>query len=172
MFFEPIHRYSVKLFLLYVIFLASNSYAQQDKPIRDQYMLTEEQKLQIVVHVWGEVNQPGQYVVNDGTTVLELISMAGGPSQFSNLSNVRLTREISYVSKNKNPMKRKIIYKINMDKYLNSTKQEQIYTLKPGDVVQVKRNSWFRFDTFLRVVTQIAIIIQGLYYSGILRSRN
>ena len=147
--------------------------AQQDQRIRDQYMLTEEQKLklQIVVHVWGEVNRAGQYVVPDGTTVLELISMAGGPSNFSNLKNVKLTREETYTAKNGKLMRRKLIYRIDMDTYLNKNRMEHIHVLKPGDVVQVKRNSWFRFETFLKVITQIAIIIQGLYYTGIIDTR-
>ena len=162
-----------KLCILVYVAFAVHGFAQQGKTIRNQYMLTEEQqsRLQIVVHIWGEVNQPGQYVVPDGTTVLELISMAGGPNNFSNISNVKLTRELSYVSKTRKAMKKKIIYKINFDRYLNSMNAEQIYMLKPGDVVQVKKNSWFRFETLLRVVTQIAIIIQGLYYTGIINPR-
>lgn len=164
----------LNLFFLYFVVLLMTCFAQQERRMQNQYMLTEEQrlKLQIVVHVWGEVHQPGQYVVPDGTNVLELISMAGGPSSHSNLGNVRLTREETYKANNGKLYKRKVIYKVDMDKYLNQKRLELIHTLKPGDVVQVKRNSWFRFETFLRIVTQIAIIIQGLYYTGIINPRD
>ena len=164
----------LNLFFLYFVVLLMTCFAQQERRMQDQYMLTEEQKLklQIIVHAWGEVNKPGQYIVPDGTTVLELISMAGGPSKFSNLKNVRLTREETYTSANGKLMRRKLIYKINMDTYLNRNKMERIHVLKPDDVVQVKRNSWFQFEAILRILTQIAIILQGLYYSGIIDTRN
>jgi len=161
------------LVVCYLFILTLPCIGQQKQRIQNQYMLTEEQqmKLQIVVHIWGEVNQPGQYVVPDGTTVLELISMAGGPSNFSNLKDVKLTREETYTANNSKLMRRKIIYRINMDTYLNKNRMERIHVLKPGDVVQVKRNSWFRFESFLKIITQLAIIIQGLYYSGIIDNR-
>lgn len=147
--------------------------AQQNIVDHDQYLWTEEQKtkLQIIVHVWGEVNRPGQYVVPDGATVLDLISLAGGPNRFSNLSNVRLTREIIKSKKNKS-YKIKEIRTINFKTHLNKETIEPIYILKPGDVIQVQRNTWFRFDTLLRILTQLAIIFQGLYYTGIINPKD
>jgi len=171
---------------LTLVLTSMSAYSQDERIRRDQYMWTDEQasRLKIIAHVWGEVNVPGQYLVPDGTTILELISLAGGPNKFSNLSNVRLTREY-YETENDSSdtvqgkvifdgqsRKRKVIYKVNMKKYLNKIAYEQIHVLKPGDVVQVKRNTWFTFETLLTIITQIAIIIQGLYYTGIISPRN
>ena len=60
--------------------------------IDDTYLLGEEQRLEIVVHVLGEVERPGEYRVPDDTDVLEAVSKAGGPTEFAHLGNVSLRR--------------------------------------------------------------------------------
>ena len=157
--------------------LLSYSFAQQKATQQDKYIWTEEQraKLQIIVHIWGEVKQPGQYVVPDGTNVLELISLAGGPNEYSNLSKVKLTRiyfpldgefsgneglnNTNLIQENE-----KEIYTINLKRHLKHKEHENIYTLKPGDVVKINRNFWYSFQIFIQTVYQIAIIAQGLYF--------
>ncbi len=47
---------------------------------KERYLLGDEQKLEMIVHVFGEVARPGEYRVADDTNVLELISKAGGPT--------------------------------------------------------------------------------------------
>jgi len=152
----------------------------QDK---DQYIISNEAKLEIVVHIWGEVNNPGKYKVRDDTNVLELISTAGGPTEYSNLRNVQLTRgEIGSVEmntentatgnaltkptpKNKlvNAPSRRVI-KIDLKKYLEHPESVQIPVLRPGDVVRVNRNKWYTIQTVIRVISQVAIIAQAWYY--------
>src|SRR5688572_8546323 len=56
----------------------------QQRPTDDKYILGAESRLEIVVHVLGEVERPGEYRVTDETDVLELISKAGGPTRFAN----------------------------------------------------------------------------------------
>lgn len=162
------------IFLFLVV--AFGLQAQQKVNPQDRYLMSEGDNLQILVHVWGEVNAPGQYRVADGTNVLELISLAGGPNEFSNLSYVVLTREYDPAeydySKSKLLKQRKenligsnkIIIKIDLSRYLNSLDYEPLLVLKPGDVVTVKKNSWFKFQSALRILTQFAIIGQAIYY--------
>ena len=169
-------RYSSKLFILIFINLACISFAQQKVNPQDRYLMSEGDNLQILVHVWGEVNAPGQYRVADGTNVLELISLAGGPNEFSNLGNVVLTREYDAeefdYSKSKLLHQKKtnliggnkIIIKVDLNRYLNTLDYEPILVLKPGDVVYVKKNSWFKFQSALRILSQFAIIGQAIYY--------
>ena len=65
-------------------------------PGKEEYFLDPAtQKLSIEVHLWGEVTRPGVFRVPLGTNVLELISLAGGPTEYSNLSKVKLTRRAS-----------------------------------------------------------------------------
>lgn len=170
----------VNLLFFYFGILLSNCYGQEEQVRREQYLLTEEQKLQIIVHIWGEVNKPGQYIVPDGTNVLELISLAGGPTEYSNLSSVKLTREYFEAETDysgeesfgasgmKEPLRKKEIYKINLNRHLDKTEWEHIHVLKPGDVVKVNRNNWYRFQILIRVIYQVAIIAQGLYFYSLL----
>ena len=65
---------------------------------KENYLIGEEQRLEIIVHVWGEVRQPGEKRVPDGTNILEVISKAGGPTEFSNLSKVLLFSNRGYYS--------------------------------------------------------------------------
>ena len=164
------------LFILIVAGLTSASFAQQKVNPQDRYLMSEGDNLQILVHVWGEVNAPGQYRVADGTNILELISLAGGPNEFSNLSNVLLTREYDPVEfdyskskllnqKKSNLIgKNKIIIKVDLNRYLNTLSYEPLLVLKPGDVIYVKKNSWSKFQSTLRILTQFAIIGQAVYY--------
>ncbi|HDH31252.1 MAG TPA: hypothetical protein ENH26_00570 [Candidatus Wolfebacteria bacterium] len=123
------------------------------------------------VHVWGEVARPGEYLVPDGTNVLELISRAGGPTAFANLKNITLTRkEVPTFSKpqtasnhKENPYEKNIM-RVNLKSYLNNNNSNSLPVLKPGDVVVVKQNTWYKWQTIIKVISQIAIIIQVWYW--------
>ena len=143
-------------------FFVSTGFAQQQDVKKDQYILNEEQKLQIIVHIWGEVNRPGQYLVPDGTSILELISLAGGPNEFSSLHKITLTREHSYSAQGETNTKE--ILKVNLNKHLKSRDVETVPILQPGDVIIISRNLWSRFQTLMRVLAQFAIIIQAIYF--------
>ena len=159
------------ILISYFIFYSAVCFAQQIEIKKDQYIVSEEKKLQIVVHIWGEINRPGQYIVPDGTNVQELISIAGGPTEYSNLSNIKLTRQISNllethqsIKKAENIIIKKKIIKINLNNYLEKELSESIPILQPGDVVKVNRNIWSKWQTFIRIMSQLAIIVQGMYF--------
>ena len=154
-----------------LIILLSTCFSQQDIAKKDQYILSEDQKLQIVVHIWGEINRPGQYIVPDGTDVRELISIAGGPTEYSNLRNIKLTREYldnlktqQHFNKSNDRLIKKKLITINLKKYLERELSEPIPILQPGDVVKINRNLWSRWQTLIRVVSQVAIVIQAMYF--------
>ena len=159
------------LCLLFNCFIFANCFAQQIESKKDQYIVSEDQKLQIVVHIWGEINRPGQYIVPDGTDVRELISIAGGPTEYSNLSNIKLTREYldnlkiqqGFNKSNERLIKKKLIT-INIKKYLERELSEPIPILQPGDVVKINRNLWSKWQTMIRVVSQFAIVVQAVYF--------
>jgi len=143
--------------------------------------LAREKNLEIIVHVWGEVRQPGEKRVPDGTNILELISKAGGPTEYSNLSKVMLfTNQKLYSATQEKAsyqdMREKFILRdleklqktgkvqININEYLENGKAYYLPRLVPGDVVQVKRNVWHKWQTFMRVASQIAIVAQVWYW--------
>lgn len=77
------------LFFLICLFTFPGSVNAQEK---DRYVFGETGKLEMVVHIIGEVKRPGEYRVSDRTNLVELLSKAGGPTQFSKLSGVTITR--------------------------------------------------------------------------------
>ena len=150
---------------------------------KDQYLLGPEQQLQIMVHIWGEVNKPGDYLVPDGTTVLELISTSGGPTEYADLKHVQLSRmsdefhitpetlidlveqanrqKISKETLEKSLHERYSarILEINITKYLNDPENiTYLPNLMPGDVIIVKKNMWHKWRTLVRVASEVAII--------------
>jgi protein involved in polysaccharide export with SLBB domain len=148
--------------------------AQRLQKDPDKYIIGESEKLEIIVHVWGQVSAPGRYVVEDGTDVLELISLAGGPTKYSNLSKVKLTRGeyfentqalLEHVDKDstQNPFRGEMNSVINLKKYLDLN-EGSMPVLGPGDVVRVPRNTWFGFELVVRVASQLAIVAQVYYW--------
>ncbi len=145
------------------------------------YLLGNEELLEMAVAVWGEVKSPGNYRVPYNTNVVELLSIAGGPTSTAKLSAVRITgraaewatsREAleAAVADAQNPpdqeelkrrletVSRKIIV-YNVDKYMND---QRMVTpppiLQPGDVVFVPRSAWPKWRENIRVVHEIALI--------------
>ncbi|VAX37822.1 hypothetical protein MNBD_UNCLBAC01-1515 [hydrothermal vent metagenome] len=79
--------------------------------------------------VYGEVKSPGSYAIEEYSTVLRAISMAGGFTKFGSSSRVKVLR----------PKKNKPGYeniKIDIKKVMNGTSEEDIL-LKAGDMVVV-----------------------------------
>lgn len=178
LFLKKIGWYGGNLLNFYFIFSIACCFAQQTETKKDQYIFTDQQKFQIVVHIWGEVNKPGQYFVPDGTNVLELISFAGGPTEYSKLSNVKLTREYftSDTLQTKNNLNQKILVRktlisIDLKKYLTKDESEAIPMLRPGDVIKIDKNLWSRWQTLIRVVSQVAMVIQAVYFYNLIQQK-
>ena len=150
----------------------------QDIVQKDQYIIGEDGKLQFSVHIWGEVARPGEYLVPDKTDILELISKAGGPTEFSNLKNVKITRGLLRfaakdirstnisLSKYKSGSKSiKSVTRINLKRMLEKEDYRKLLPiLQPGDVIIVGKNTWYRWQTVIRVVSQLAIVAQVWWY--------
>lgn len=175
-------RWLLQFLTATAIFMPCVAASQNQSSERDPYILRDDDKLDIAVHIWGEVQKPGEYIVPDGTNALELISIAGGPTDFSNLSKVVITRSYSaarYSMKNlglspaggepsarsNRTQKGTEVINLNLKDYLDGGKgQASIFSLQPGDVIRIKRNSWHKWTTTLKVVTQAAIILQAVYW--------
>ncbi len=69
------------------------SYAQVDEPDSRRvafFRYVEPGQATMRISVWGNVDAPGRYEVQAGTDMLELLSLAGGPSDRLRRSNERL----------------------------------------------------------------------------------
>jgi hypothetical protein len=169
------NKLSILLSQIFVfMFLTSTGLAQHDVLNRDQYQIGVDERLLITVHIFGEIQKPGEYLVTDNTNILEIISKAGGPTEFSNLSKVKITRGLVGIDDLKKALKmktnrRKAVLKqvinINLKKMLdNERSMSTLPILKPGDVVRVGRNGWFAWQTIIRIVSQLAIVAQVWYW--------
>ena len=56
------------------------------------YDYSDPEAVNIKVSVWGFVKYPGKYVIPDYTSIIDLISFVGGPTDDSNLDDVRIYR--------------------------------------------------------------------------------
>jgi SLBB domain len=123
--------------------------------LRAQYYLEPglEEELKIKVRVWGEVTVPGLYIVGDGADLLEVISLAGGPTQDADLGDVRIVRSFGEESR---------VIEVDVKDYLDKGSREAIIILEPGDTVSVPSQTWpkiFRWTGVISTLTLIANVM-------------
>lgn len=125
-------------------------------PGKEEYFLDPAtQKLSIEVHLWGEVARPGIYRVALGTNVLELLSQAGGPTEFSNLSKVKLTH--------KGPSGASRIQTVDIAAFTDGKSSAPIPMLGPGDLVTVPRNVRYAWESTIKLVGDVVIVANLIF---------
>ena len=80
------------------------------------------------VYVIGQVNRPGDFVVNPQVDVLQALSMAGGTSPFADLDNIMILRRINSVQ---------TALSFNYKEVIRGRNLKQNVMLQSGDVVVV-----------------------------------
>jgi hypothetical protein len=131
-------------------------YGKSAVPGMEEYFIDPAtQKLSIEVHLWGEVTRPGIYRVPLGTNMVELISRAGGPTEFSNLSRVKLTH--------KGPGGTSRIEAVDLARYTEGKASAPIPILGPGDLVTVPRNVRYAWESTIRLVGDV-VTVANLFY--------
>ncbi len=98
------------------------------------------------VKVLGAVENPGSYEVFFQTTLLDVIFLAGGPSEDANLKKIKVISSTGQDARE---------VPINIKKFLKSKSFKSIPIVVPGDVVYVpeKKISWRKFSNLLRDMT-------------------
>ena len=129
---------------------------------RPPYLLGERHGLDMVVHIIGEVQKPGEYRVPDQTNVLELVSKAGGPTQFSRLSEITVRRssDLESLAGGGAPgvaPEVKILH-FNLERTMSDQRTTPL-VLRPGDVILVPKNSrqgWLDVSSVVRDLSIVA----------------
>jgi len=85
------------------------------------------------VRITGAVNDPQSIPYREGMTVLDLVLLAGGPSEFASGNKAKLYRRINGEVK---------VYPIKLDDLINNGKIETNYMLQPSDIVTVPERSF------------------------------
>ena len=165
----------------------------QETSQNSDYILGDEEQLEMIVAIWGEVKNPGEHRVPYNTNLVELISVAGGPTRSAKLSKVQLTRQASEWSIDPETLE-SIINESGGDKIKDEELERRFDTasrkivlydvnrylgdndmlmpppiLQPGDVVHVRTNSWTFWREAIRVVHELALIAS--IYAWYLRAR-
>ena len=135
---------------------------------QDKYMFGEQHELEIIVHIMGEVHHPGEYKVRDNTNLAELLAKAGGPTEFSNLNSViisRLEQPKLYAANGgayQNLKKRSI--KVSLGDYLKKeNKITRVPDLLPGDIVLVPRNNWHKWRLAATIVRDLSVVASAYF---------
>jgi hypothetical protein len=185
-----VHRLLIVFFFLAVLCSWPVAGLQaQEKPESSGYLLGDETKVEMIVHIWGEVRRPGEYRVTYDTDLLELISKAEGPTSNADLSRIQLTRETEGWNLNAEGLKKLVeeaqagritgerlddllasrfservsIY--DLERYLENKKDAQTpLELHPGDVVFVPKNNWYLWRELVRVAHEVAVIASVYVY--------
>jgi polysaccharide export outer membrane protein len=80
------------------------------------------------VFITGEVNKPGPYSITSATTVMQLISLAGGLREYANSKNIMIMRKEG---------DKQTSFKFNYKEVAAGKNLKQNVDLKPGDTVVV-----------------------------------
>ena len=132
--------------------------AQTDESRRSQYYLRlgTEDALQFYVHVWGQVGKPGLYLVADGTDLVGLLSLAGGPTEDAKLAKIKLVRTAAG---------KKGTIAVDLKRYTNSGDYAGIPVLEPGDTVVVPPTFWHKVMRFGSILSVTALLANVIVYA-------
>lgn len=121
-----------------------------------KYYLNEANELLIRVNIWGRVQRPGQYYVPAETDLVALMSLAGGPSARSRLSDVKVVREEDSGEQD--------VITVNVRKYIKTGDKRLIPDLKPEDTIVVHGSAWQLVSDVASVASQLAIVANVYYF--------
>lgn len=121
------------------------------------YDYSDPEVLNIKVAVWGDVRYPGKYIIPEYSSVLDLLSLSGGPSRNTKLDELRLFRTLDDSSE--------VILKFNYEDLLwedNLINFKKAPILKAGDILIVPSGQRYFFRDYLSMGLSIFSAIISL----------
>jgi hypothetical protein len=123
---------------------------------------SDKDKVNFEVGIWGYVKNPGKYLIPQGTTFIDLISLSGGPLSDAKLRDIRIVR----LKNDSLNIKEDKVIVLNYSDFLQEEKVETLNktnpTLLPGDIILIPglQKSMFRenFSLILTAVSTIASV--------------
>lgn len=100
------------------------------------------------VLVLGEVKNPGIYVSEGGSRVMEMVARAGGPNNNAQMKTVALIRPATETSPPRNAV-------VNLDQYVKQGDLEQNPPVQRGDVIYVPKTTIAKMAQFFQQVYEI-----------------
>jgi hypothetical protein len=119
------------------------------------YYIAKPGELTMLVNIWGYVQKPGRYEVPSSTDLIQLVSYAGGPSEYADMENVQLTRAVRIDKKIS-----KKTYSFNLEKLENVNDDD--LKLYPSDTIFIGSSGWITTRDALLVVTAAAFVVTAV----------
>lgn len=96
----------------------------------EKYVTGEDGVVRVYINIWGYVKSPGTYLIYDGASLINAISLAGGPMDGANLKDVQLLSVDSEIKS------------YNLKSLMSSSSKDldQI-VLKPYDTIIIKEST-------------------------------
>jgi protein involved in polysaccharide export with SLBB domain len=147
--------------------------AISEKTTTTNYFFARPNDITIVVNLVGFIQKPGRYEIASSIDLVELISLAGGPTAEGSLSKVRLIRIIKDAKRGarqdlQSDQKTRSVFLTERTKLLCQqfdldledlpTLQPEDLQLMPGDIVSVDRTGWSTVKDVFGVIVPAAII--------------
>lgn len=128
------------------------------------YDFSDAETVNIKVAIWGNVRNPGRYVIPVYLTMIDLISIAGGPTDAADLNDLRLYR----TPLTGEPQ----LLKFSYDDLLNADqliKNRNVPKLEPSDVLLIPGSppmyfrDWFTLTlSVVSTILSIVVLVVGL----------
>ena len=152
--------YSLFLSLIFFIcFLRAQSFPEKSSSIKEYQMSSEKYisdpdgKVYMNVNFWVTDGKSGTVKVQEGIDFASLMSLIGGPVQFSNLKKIRLYRETPEDNG-------QMVYVIDLTSFLKSGDRSNFPKIKPNDTIVIKKTlagvlieDINTFQTFIAAIT-------------------
>ncbi|HVZ40018.1 MAG TPA: SLBB domain-containing protein [Candidatus Kapabacteria bacterium] len=124
---------------------------------------TKDGEMNIEVNIWGFVRNPGKYSVPASTRLLDLISMAGGPTERAELQKVKVVHD-----KLVDSTITQLVRMIDVEEYQRTGDPAANPLLVPGDVIVIPGDTLNGFNQVLSVISNIAVVtisVVGLVFA-------
>lgn len=92
-------------------------------------------------YVWGQIGSPGTHALGPNPDVLELLSAAGGPTEWADVRHIVLIKAVTGRRS-----------RIDLKKMLETG---QVIPLSPGDIVMVPNSPWYSMRYGLGVLSTV-----------------
>lgn len=118
----------------------------------EKYVTGEDGVVRIYINIWGHVQSPGTYLIYDGASLINALSLAGGPMDGANLKDVQL---LSMDSKMKSYNLKSLIS--------SSSKDLNQIILKPYDTIIIKESTGNKILVRSGLVGALLQLVNVLY---------
>jgi len=137
----------------------SNKYSMSSK----RYITNADGSISMKINVWGHVMTPGSHLIADGTDLISLLSLVGGPKDGANLKKIRLFREFPDADG-------KSSYTINLEKFIKTGDRSNFIKINPNDtlIIPQTRSSMIikQAGSINTLFSLIMIYLQIVYLSN------